>query len=307
MTGEPLEDAEVYAFNCEGYAETLTNPDGSYGLVLPYDPNCTTNVFAGAEGYNPATDTVSILECGDFATISFQLHQTPKSRVLLYYGNGGWDNGDDYNELAGLFEDLGYYVDYTGDWPTAFDWTLKYELIVLLGPGHANEDLGVNGFTIGQKADLDRYLQQEGKLVILSDATSVTGVGVENDLLNALPVDLQFDAANFTSGHGDQITANCLTGNIQVYSARDAGDNWTSVSGSELGAVPGDLIHQNPGSTSGPGQEMYAMDVPSHGNGWVAILGDLHGLTDASYMSDFNWSADNEWIPLNWIVCPTIR
>jgi hypothetical protein len=259
-------------------------------------------------------DSVFIPKCA-WARISFELHQTPKSRVLLYYGNGGWDWDDDdqgwpganYDELANLFSWY-RYVDYTDVWPTAFDWTLKYELIVLLGPGHdSQEDIGVDSFTIGQKADRDRYLQQEGKLVILSDATSVTGVGVENDLLNALPVDLQFDAANFTSGHGDQITANCLTGNIQVYSARDAGDNWTSVSGSELGAVPGDLIHQNPGSTSGPGQEMYAMDVPSHGNGWVAILGDLHGLTDASYMSDFNWSADNEWIPLNWIVCPTIR
>jgi len=134
-------------------------------------------------------------------------------------------------------------------------------------------------------------------------------VGVENELLAELPVDLRFDAASYTSGHGDQIAAaQCLVANMQVYSALDVRDNWTSVTSpggtaAVPGAVGGILIKQNAGSASGANQEMYMADVPSHGNGWVAILGDLHGLSDGGWMSDFNWSADNEWIPFNWIDC----
>jgi hypothetical protein len=208
-------------------------------------------------------------------------------------------------------------VDYTATWPTAFDWTLKYELIVLLGPGHDtyndatdSENLSVNGFTWGQIASLDEYLQQEGKLVILSDAVTFTGQDVENDLLSKLPLDgLAFVEAGYTGGHGDQIVeataggwTKCLTNFMQVYSALDVRDNWTNVLWN-VTTVPGDLILQNAGSTQGAGLAMYAADVPSHGHGWVAILGDMHGLSDGAWMSMFNWSADNEWIPFNWIDC----
>jgi hypothetical protein len=318
MTGEYIEGATVQAFrNGEPVSDPVpTDEFGTYTLVIPFDPDKATVVTASAADYRPAADTVYIPECGGSAVISFQLHQTPKAKALLYYGNGGIGGPTDvisYTHLAARLEDLGKTVVYTDVWPTQFDWTLKYELIVLLGPGHDTfsvtapytEDLIVDGFTIGQKADLDFFLQQDGKLVILSDATSFTGVDVENDLLNALPVSLLFDLADYSSGHGDQITADqCWVAQMQTYSALGAADNWTSIQATVLGAVPGDMILQNAGSTFGPNEEMYGVDVPSHGNGWVAILGDMHGLSDAAWMSNWNWSGDNEWVPFNWLACP---
>jgi hypothetical protein len=233
---------------------------------------------------------------------------TPKGRVLLYYGNGGVGapTGDPvaYNTLADLFEKLGYYVDYTNMWPSQFGWTTRYKLIVLLAPGHDSGDrLAGDGFSIGQKVDLDSFLQQDGTLAIMSDATSFTGQDVENDLLKGLPVDLKFNGGNFTSGHGDQITANCLTTNLGVYSALDAANNWTDVASPGGTASPGTLIKQNASSTQGANLPMYMADVPSHGNGMVIILGDLHGLSDDAHMGSFNWPADNERIPYNWVSC----
>jgi hypothetical protein len=304
-------------------------------MELDFTPDYVTWVGANKEvevnpgqwelEYNGFMDSVFI-PCGDTAWIDFQLHQTPKSRVLLYYGNGGWDDGTNFDELKEMYEDFGYIVDYTDEWPDEFDWTLKYELIILLGPGHDTwvwdpvtstgpEDLIVDGFTIGQKADLDAYLQQHGKLVILCDASSFTGDDVENDLLLWLPVEMQFGdndddtppsvQGDWTSGHGDQVTADCLTGNVATYSALDAADNWTDVRADPVTGDPGHLILQNPGSGQCPLCPMYAADIPSHGNGLVAILGDLHGLTDGAHMAEpYNWSADNEWVAINWLTCP---
>jgi hypothetical protein len=327
MTGEFIVGATVKAQVGAGTIhETTTGMGGAYSFTLPFDPNSVIKVWAykmvGPDyEYNASHDTVYIPKCGGEAQLTFQLHQTPKSRVLLYYGNGGVGApaGDPvaFNKLAAYLDELGYIVDYTATWPTAFDWTLKYELIVLLGPGHDtyndatdSENLSVNGFTWGQIASLDEYLQQEGKLVILSDAVTFTGQDVENDLLSKLPLDgLAFVEAGYTGGHGDQIVeataggwTKCLTNFMQVYSALDVRDNWTNVLWN-VTTVPGDLILQNAGSTQGAGLAMYAADVPSHGHGWVAILGDMHGLSDGAWMSMFNWSADNEWIPFNWIDC----
>jgi hypothetical protein len=328
MTGLFIEDAEVWAENCVDYATDFTDPDGWFGLELDFDPTCTTWVCAGrwqwvgpemddfALEYNISCDSVNIPKCSE-ALIDFQLHQTPKSRVLLYYGNGGWDDGTNYNELARFFaEEWGLIVDYTDQWPDEFDWTLKYKLIVMLGPGHDTflrdgdeTDLSTDGFTIGQKAFLDKYLQEQGWLVILSDATSYTGQGVENDLLGTLPVELLFNGGDFTSGFGDQLHTvtdleQCLLTNVWTLSAIDAADNWTDVWSDPLLADPGDLVDQNAGSAEGPNETMYAADIPSHGNGLVLILGDLHGLSDATYgPGDFNWPGDNEWVAFNWIAC----
>ncbi len=340
MTGEYINGATVMADNCVAGDTDITHfggpgvdpeyyHDGYYELELTFDPECTTWVGAFAEDYNSSYDSVFIPIC-DTAAIDFQLRQTPKAKVLLYYGNGGVGGNPalgatdpiTYTHLAAYFDSLGKTVDYTDVWPTQFDWTTKYELIVLLGPGHDtysvtvpySESVAVNGFTWGQKADLDSFLQQDGKLVILSDATSFTGNGVENDLLAALPVDLSFDQHDFEDGHGDQIVepntppvppwSKCLTNLVQVYSTADSAlpDNWTDVTAGAL-AVPGNLILQNHAATYGADQPMYAADIPSHGNGWVAILGDMHGLSDGAWMSDWNWSADNEDVARNWLVC----
>jgi hypothetical protein len=321
MTGLPLAGATIWANGEISDTSEISGTVAIYELVVPFDPDNPIVVTAGAVGYNPAADSVTIPECGGEAMISFQLHQTPHSRVLLYYGNGGLGEGQmgiAHNELAAMYEDLGFIVDYTDDWPDEFDWTLKYELIVLLGPGHdSGEDPLVDNFTIGQKADLDEYLQQHGKLVILSDSTAWTGHEVENDLLNWLPVDLNFGdpafANAFISGHGDQVTAHCLTTNVATYSAIDAGDDWTDVwspagTASYPPSADGVLIRQNPGSGQGPLEEMYMVDIPSHGNGWVAILGDIDGLADAAEDApdppNWNYPADNEWVALNWLMCP---
>ena len=64
------------------------------------------------------------------------------------------------------------------------------------------------------------------------------------------------------------------------------------------------LIIQNAGSGQCPDCAMYAADIPSHGNGLVMVLGDLDGLSDATYgPADFNWPGDNEWVARNWIDC----
>jgi hypothetical protein len=306
MTGEPIEGATVEATNCVDVAEDVTDLDGAYAIELSFAPNCTTWVCASAEGYNMACDSVWVPK-GDTALIDFQLRRTPNSRLLLYYGNGGWDDGTNYTHLAEFFEEeFGLIVDYTDQWPGEFDWTSTYKLIVLLAPGHdSGDDLMVDGFTWQQKAELDSYLQQGGFLVVLSDATSFTGQAVENDLLADLPVDLQFgvNGGNFTDGFGDQITSHCLTTNVFTYSAIDVNDDWTDVDDPNGMADPGALILQN---ASGPGADlpMYMADVPSHGNGLVIILGDVHGLSDATYgPADFNWPGDNEWVARNWILC----
>jgi hypothetical protein len=214
-----------------------------------------------------------------------------------------------YNDLEDLFDGW-YYVDYTDEWPTQLDWTTSYKLVVLLAPGHdSGDDLAVDGFTLGQKTELDSFLQQGSTLVVLSDATGFTGHGVENDLLEALSVDLAFNGSNYSSGHGDQSPQpdECLVQNVRVYSAIDAAtppnDGWTDITSPGGTADPGVLITQNLGSSQCPGCAMYAADIPPHGNGMVIILGDLHGLSDGAYMSDFNWPADNENVARNWIFC----
>ncbi len=322
MTGLGINGARVCARNDQTKGLGVCDDDtssggpqrkaGFYNIVdIPFDPGDTTKVFVSALGYNGEVDSVFIPKCG-WAGIDFELHQTPKSRVLLYYGNGGWDvddlqglDGVNYDELADFFAGFGYFVDYTDVWPTEFDWTLKYELIVLLAPGHDNQDsLTINGFTWGQKADLDSYLQQEGKLVILSDATDWTGNGVENDLLGDLPVELDFAGGSYSSGHGDQIDpVSCLVNDVATYSAIGTGtNNWTEVNAPGT-ATPGEIILQNAGSNQNAGGAMYAADVPSHGNGWVAILGDVDGLSDNAWLGPFNWGADNGWIAFNWLFC----
>jgi hypothetical protein len=313
MTGEPIEDAYVYAFNDMGFGDDFTNANGYYFIELPFDPDNITKVIAGAEGYTPHEESMYIPKCG-YAYQTFQLHQTPKSRVLLYHGNGGVSPADeagaltDYYTLQSLYQSLGFIVDYTDVWPTEFDWTLKYKLIVLLAPGHdSGDDLNVDGFTIGQKADLDRYLEQSGVLVVLTDHSGFTGQAVENDLLNDLPVELQFNSNSWADGLGNQIVdpVGCQTAGVAVFDT----DQWTDIlddTAVDDTWFPGDLILQNASAdpvTNCPNCVMYAADYPSHGNGEVKVVGDLNFVDDASVLFGFNWHADNEEIPFNWLIC----
>lgn len=307
ITGDPIAGATVQAVNDVDSVMTTTELDGSYTLTLDFDPEHTTTVIASIDGYNPSADSVFIPK-NDSARIDFQLHQTPKSRVLLYYGNGGVGPDDeagpdtDYFRLQDFYESLGFIVDYTDVFPRSADWT-SYKLVVLLGPGHDSGDsLPQDEFTIGQKADLDNFLQQGGHLVVLSDHTGFTGQAVENDLLADLPIDLAFNSNSWSDGLGDQITDDCLTNDVGTIDA----DQWTDVTSPNGTAVPGALVLQNASAnpaTNCPNCAIIFSDVPSHGAGRVTIVGDMNFGDDATNLNDFNWSANNEEFLFNMVAC----
>jgi hypothetical protein len=313
-TGLPIEGAEVTAFNCVDDASDLTDEFGNYSIgPLDYDDACTTWVTAMAEGYNPMADSEWI-NCGDTGLIDFQLHSTPMSRILLYYGNMGDDEG--YNDAAALFEYMGYIVDYTDVWPTDPDLE-EYKVIFALGPGNANtpQDHADTFFTVGQKAQLDLFLRNGGRLVIMAEAGQ--GVTTENDLiawLNDLDFAFEDDTTNIANSianaHSDDITADQLTVGVATLDFDTATDLALFA-----GADPG-VLAELPG-----GEDMLAADVMPgiarlSGPGFagdVVLIGDLDWMDDGSFMGDVqfdpitgdpsyvwpDWPADNENLLFN--------
>jgi hypothetical protein len=200
-TGLPIADAEVKAESLEGAGTTATTgADGSYTILdVPFDADSPVIVSVSAVGYNGAVDTVYLPECGGAAEISFQLHQTPKSRILLYYGNCGNspqpeaapnDSKHEYYNARDVFKYFGYHVDYANwaDWPTDPDLE-EYKVIFLLGPGNECDDEPSTDFTPAQVTQLDLFLRNGGRLVVMSDVSGTTNTGsisVENNLLGAL-------------------------------------------------------------------------------------------------------------------------
>jgi hypothetical protein len=213
-TGLPIQGITVNAASEAGPGTTdLTDADGNYEILdVPFDPDSpvivtvTDSGLGASLGYNPATDTVYLPECGTSAAISFQLHQTPKSRILLYYGNGGeppdltphpetldyteWFTPHQYFAAKALFTYFGYHVDYTNSWPTDPDLE-EYKVIFLLGPGNESvpPDPESDMFTPGQVSQLDLFLRNGGRLVVMSDisGTQATApISVENRLLGQL-------------------------------------------------------------------------------------------------------------------------
>lgn len=303
-TGLPIADASVSAVNTVGLETATTDVDGYYDIVLAFDPASTTWVTARAEGYNGTTDSVFIPNCSE-ARVDFELHQTPHSRILLYYGNGGEDEG--YAAAVTLFESLGYLVDYTADWPDdpALD---EYKVIFLLGPGNANNDPTNDDFTPGQLGQLDLFLRGGGRLVVMAEAGAT--VSVENALLSALTgFDAQFAAMSITAALADDITADQVTGDVTTLDF----DAATSVTVG-AGADPGELAALSaPYPTAGG--IILAADTPTGVSrlstdgfaGDVVLIGDLNWMDDSSFMGYVtvggyvwpDWPADNENLLLN--------
>jgi hypothetical protein len=211
-TGLPIADAEVKAETLAGAGTTATTgADGSYEILdVPFDADSPVIVSVSAVGYNGAMDTAYAPECWTKLNISFQLHQTPKSRILLYYGNCGNspqpeaapnDSKHEYYNARDVFKYFGYEVDYFnwGDWPTDPDLE-EYKVIFLLGPGNECGDEPSTEFTPGQVVQLDLFLRNGGRLVVMSDVSGTTNTGaitVENLLLGALnDLDVRFSDDN---------------------------------------------------------------------------------------------------------------
>jgi hypothetical protein len=303
-TGLPITNTSVSAVNTIDSGTATIDTDGYYDMELAFDPDAATWVTAWAEGYNGATDSVFIPIC-DTAQVDFQLHQTPKSRILLYHGNGGEDKG--YTDAKALFESMGYLVDYSNDWLSDSDLE-EYKVIFLLGPGNANGDPASDDFTPGQLAQLDLFLRGGGRLVVMAEASAT--VTVENNLLNALTgPDIQFVAGSIAGALADDVTADQLTDGAATL------DFDTAVSTTVgAGAVPGEL-----GALSAPhpdaGAVILAADTPTGVSrlsadgfaGDVVLIGDLNWMDDASFMGYViaggyiwpDWPADNENLLLN--------
>jgi hypothetical protein len=304
-TGLPIDGGVVEALNCVDWA---TSPivAGFYSIDdLAFDPDCTTWVFAWKEGYNGAADSVFI-PCGDEALISFQLHQTPMMQIMLYYGNGSSDDGTGYNSAATLFESLGYIVDYTDDWPTDPDLE-EYKVIFLLGPGNDNGDPASDDFTPGQIAQLDLFLRNGGRLVVMTDGAGATVPDVENKLLAALN-DLQLAFVDPTVAIADAL-ANDIDPTDQLMGGVATLDFGTAVEVGTFSGDPGDLAALPAGDVIVAADTMPGVTRLGAAGfaGDVVAIGDLDWMDDGSFMGDItedgyvwpDWPADNENLLLN--------
>ncbi len=310
-TGLPVVGATVWAFNTAGDVETITDDAGLYSLELAYAKDSTTWVAVSADGYNGSADGVFIPIC-DVAQVDFQLHQTPKSRILLYWGNGGEAvSGTDYDIARALFENLGYFVDYTSDWPTDPDLE-EYKVIFLLGPGDANGDPANDDFTPGQVAQLDLFLRNGGRLVVMAEAGG--SVDVEDNLIAALnALGLTFNGATITGALVSDPTPDQITTDVDTLDF----DTATSIAVG-AGAAPGELgdldaPHPSAGAVIIAADTMPGITRGGTG-GWgsgfagdVVLIGDLDWMDDASFMGYVtqngyywpDWPADNENLLLN--------
>jgi hypothetical protein len=271
-------------------------------------------------GYNPAADSVYIPSCGGEAQISFQLHQDPKSRILLYYGNGGVaptpetglnDNPHEYYNAEDVMEYLGYLVDYTGSWPTDPDLE-EYKVIFLLGPGNANDDPASDNFTPGQIAQLDLFLRNGGRLVVMSDITythsalSIAPISVENALVNALnDLDVEFTDSD-SDGWSDGQVATALADDL------NAPDQ---LLGDKLDGAPAEqdvntldfntAISLTVGGTANPGY-IAALDAPHPDDGDIICAADtmpgITRLSDSTFAGDVVLIGDLDWMDdLSWM------
>jgi hypothetical protein len=323
-TGLPIPGADVSAGNRRGAGTSAaTDGEGKYTISdVPFDPDSVTIVSVSKAGYNPAADSVYIPACGGEAQISFQLHQTPKSRILLYYGNGGEapapesglnDTPHEYYNAEDMFEYLGYLVDYTAGWPTDPDLE-EYKVIFLLGPGNdsAPQDPASDDFTPGQIAQLDLFLRNGGRLVVMSDVTytyaawSTAPISVENNLVNALnDLDVEFTDAD-NDGWSD--------GQVETALADDL-NTPDQLLGDELDGAPAEqdvhtldfnaAISITVGGTANPGY-IAAMEDPHPDDGAVICAADtMPGITrlsgpafagDVVLIGDLNWMDDFSWM-----------
>jgi hypothetical protein len=197
-TGLPIAEALVTADNVVSSGADTTDEDGGYEIELAF-ADIATSVTVTATGYISETTSLFIPRCIT-ATVDFELHQAPSSRILLYYGNGGLDpddgtasdDPDEYYDLKSRYENAGYIVEYTDAWPSDPDLE-EYRLIVLILPGYDNDDVASNGFNTSQAAQLGLYIHGGGRLVLLVDNEAQAGdlsdaYNVPNDLMASLSI-----------------------------------------------------------------------------------------------------------------------
>jgi hypothetical protein len=216
-TGLPLVD-ETGVFtvtvsaanNAPSFDSATTDANGKYSLDLTFAQD-VTEVTAEAHGYYPHTTSLFIPKCIT-ATVDFELHCIPESRVLMYYGNGGADkdevNDPHYFELAARYAAMPnpttgdpYIVDYTDEWPSDPDLAC-YRMVVLLVPGLASDELPDNGFTEAQVSQMGLLIARGGRVILISDDDTAFGDGlgfaagdyaVQMDLLDRLGIGIDFD------------------------------------------------------------------------------------------------------------------
>ena len=365
-TGLWLEGVEVTAWNAVDAATATTDANGEYTISdLAFDADSPINVTAVLTGYNASLQSVYIPECGGIAEVSFQVHQTPMSRILLYYGNGG--NAPDLNDPGQnpllpadgqvptnpitvhnyfaaqlVFENLGFEVDYTGVWPSDPDLE-EYKVIFLLGPGNGHDaapyDRNADMFTPGQVAQIDLFLRNGGRLVVMTDVTDTTGsltsiapISMENTLVHALnDLDLEFqdtDNDGWSEGQIANALPDDLNGPDQLLGDTVPTTPITDVHSLDFNtavSITVNAANANPGYIAAldapnpnAGAIICAADVmagvtrldasraPFAGD--VVLIGDKDWMDDASFMGTISytpffvwpdWPADNENLLLN--------
>ncbi len=306
-TGDPivLDDLEDLTATTSAGAGVVasTAVAGEYEVTdIEWDPDSPVIVSVAVEGYNVSIDTVYIPVCGGSGTLTFQLHQTPMSRILLYYGNDGDNEG--YTDAEALFKYLGFIVDYDDDWPTDPDLE-EYKVIFLLGPGNdvADED-PTQYFTPGQIAQLDLFMRNGGRLVIMSDAGEQADV--ENDLIDALnDFDVQFvDSSTVTGALADDLDPDdqLLGGATPDVNTLDF--NTAMSITVETDADPGyiarvDAPHPQDGATICAADTMPGITRLATADfaGDVVLIGDMDWMDDASFMGTITWNASDPTDP----------
>src|SRR4030042_3615435 len=107
-----------------------------------------------------------------------------ETRILFYYGNGGTGGygGTAYHDLRDFYRLKCYPCDSTDVLPTDFS---PYFVVFLLSPGYW-DDGGTYFFDTDQVIDLENFLRDRGRIVIISEHSALFGYYTINDLLSRL-------------------------------------------------------------------------------------------------------------------------
>lgn len=151
---------------------------------LPFETNFSRFVTLDVAD-NVSADASS----GDLVGISAPHYQVPLgAKALIYYGNNGLPPqgagvSGNYDDLKQIWEQQGHTVDYTDQWPADLS---DHTTIVLVAPGI----FGEVSFDSTQKAQLNTFLADGGRLVVVGDNSTVLGAATIQDLLTDLDIEI---------------------------------------------------------------------------------------------------------------------
>jgi hypothetical protein len=197
--------------------------------------------------------------------------------VLLYYGNGGspplyhGDSGT-FFDLRDKYEGMGYPVTYTDIWPLDLN---DFKVVFFIMPGVLNDD-GSYYFTSSQVDDIEDYLMNRGRLVVMGEHSGVFGYRTVNNLLQNLGVGIRQFADNVLSSiepAATDITPDPLTEGVTALDMDGAGVSSLNIWGTAKSLVRDRAgrdvvaVDQIPGSPPRPGAE-------------VLVFGDTQVLDD---------------------------